>query len=603
MIIRVQSPNGSKRIECDHFDTTYDLYLKIQKTYDLEDIFGFKIFQDKAMTQLILMQERKSLDDFNLKHGDLVYLNVSNPENMAEGCDEFEKLRQIFRFGENETDEVDLILAKSDGLVRRKCSNLCHHGPSAQCVHCAPLEPYDENYMKEQKIKYMSFHAYLKKLHRGLDKGKFISLKNESCKIKPGCKSHAAWPKGICTKCQPSAITLNQQTYRHVDNITFENTQIVDNFLNYWRITGNQRIGFLYGYYEQHKDLPLGIRAVVVSIYEPPQESTRDSIKLHFDQLKFDDVDLVASELGYKRIGWIFTDLLPEENGKVKHTRNVNTYFLSSQECIMAGFFQNCHPNLCKLAKSGCFGSKFVTVCITGDNNNQIHIEAYQVSNQCMALVRDDCLLPTFKPELASVRSSNKDRYVPDVFYKRKDEYGNEVIKIARPLPIEYLLIDVPVSAPIEQSYLFNSISTAKGFPIENRLIEGHLQDFNALLQYMKQFSKDQFLEAMMDFHLLIYLLSMETVSLHDSIRELLPILKAKDKQKALKWSQKENWSTVEELIRAHSDDFHTNDHQQSTSQMISTSSSSTNKWSCNYCTFENEARDSTCEMCTLPKS
>lgn len=32
----------------------------------------------------------------------------------------------------------------------------------------------------------------------------------------------------------------------------------------------------------------------------------------------------------------------------------------------MAGYFQNLHPNPCRYASSGYFGSKFVTVCVTG---------------------------------------------------------------------------------------------------------------------------------------------------------------------------------------------------------------------------------------------
>jgi len=61
------------------------------------------------------------------------------------------------------------------------------------------------------------------------------------------------------------------QKYRHVDYIQFENPMLMERFLDYWRKTGNQRIGFLYGRYEHHKDVPLGIKAVVAAIYEPEQ--------------------------------------------------------------------------------------------------------------------------------------------------------------------------------------------------------------------------------------------------------------------------------------------------------------------------------------------
>lgn len=54
-----------------------------------------------------------------------------------------------------------------------------------------------------------------------------------------------------------------------------------------------------------------------------------------------------------------------------------------------------------------------------GDAQHQVHMEGYQVSNQCQALVRDECLVPTKDaPELAYVRQSTAEKYIPDVYYK-----------------------------------------------------------------------------------------------------------------------------------------------------------------------------------------
>jgi nuclear protein localization family protein 4 len=201
---------------------------------------------------------------------------------------------------------------------------------------------------------------------------------------------------------------------------------------------------------------PLGIKAVIVAIYEPPQECSRDHIRLIPDENE-GRVDELAQGLGLTRVGWIFTDLVNDSSGQVKHFRNIDSHFLSAQECIMAGFFQNKFPNVTKLSSSGKHGSKFVTVVVTGSADRSVHMEGYQVSiirfcrkkvafenewlqvsNQCMALVRENILLPTKDaPELGYVRESSSKQYVPDVFFKEKDKYGNEVTKLARPLPVE----------------------------------------------------------------------------------------------------------------------------------------------------------------------
>lgn len=175
----------------------------------------------------------------------------------------------------------------------------------------------------------------------------------------------------MCSRCTPSAITLNRQIYRHVDYVTFENGDIVERFLSYWRETNHQRIGYLYGTYEPmpKKDgIPLGIRANVAAIYEPPQESGQNFAQLLEDE-RADEIDELAAKLGLTKVGWIFTDLLVDDptKGSVKHIRGNETYYLSAQEFILAGQLQNKHPNPCKYSTKGTFGSKFVTVCLSGE--------------------------------------------------------------------------------------------------------------------------------------------------------------------------------------------------------------------------------------------
>lgn len=78
---------------------------------------------------------------------------------------------------------------------------------------------------------------------------------------------------------------------------------------------------------------------------------------------------------------------------------------------------------------------------------------------------------------------------------QEKDAYGNEVQRLGRPLPVEYLLVDIPASTPVQQLHTFTAREDKGHFPIENRLLDGHLQDFNALSTYFSKWGNDEFLE------------------------------------------------------------------------------------------------------------
>ena len=45
----------------------------------------------------------------------------------------------------------------------------------------------------------------------------------------------------------------------------------------------------------------------------------------------------------------------------------------------MAADYQNANPSPCRQASNRYFGSKFVTVCISGNELNQVDTKGYQV--------------------------------------------------------------------------------------------------------------------------------------------------------------------------------------------------------------------------------
>lgn len=631
MILRLQSGDGMKRIEVGASDSVQKLYDIVATNFKL-DKNGWRLCKDKKFEDELSEKTQKSLKGLQLVHGDIIYLKKTDKSLVVESpsvssASSFASTslseQPSFSGSSNENnskivetevlpnipeDPIDVLLSNTSGLIyRKKHPQLCHHSEQGQCLHCSPLEPYDENYLKslDPPAKHLSFHAYLKRLK---SKGQFVSLENVNCKIKSGCKEHPPWPNGICTKCQPSAVSLNRQTYRHVDNILFENPSVLDRFLNFWRTSGCQRLGFMYGKYEKHDSVPLGIRATVAAIYEPPQQSSANKIELMPDPFK-ESIEMIASHLDLHCIGWILTDLLPDENGQVKYTRHAETHFLSAQECITAAHFQNLHPNPCKDSTTGYFGSKFATLIVSGNKDKQIDYTGYQVSNQCMALVRDSCLVPTLDDaSLGYVKESSTEQFVPDVFYKQKDLYGNEVTKPARPMPIEYFLVDVPVGFPLEPQQTFVG-HPSNPFPIENRMQVGEIQSFQEMMDYVQR-SDSNLLEGFLDFHFLYFLMTNDTFPMRHKMTDLCKALKSRDQLLFHHWLESEEWKTVEHMINARNPEPFmpgasmnpvaggTND----SVEMMDTDNDSQVRWTCSACTYINNNSSAQCEICLSPR-
>ncbi|KAI2585619.1 NPLOC4 isoform 13, partial [Pan troglodytes] len=123
---------------------------------------------------------------------------------------------------------------------------------------------------------------------------------------------------------------------------------------------------------------------------------------------------------------------------------------------------------------------------------------------------------------------------------------GNEITQLARPLPVEYLIIDITTTFPKDPVYTF-SISQ-NPFPIENRDVLGETQDFHSLATYLSQNTSSVFLDTISDFHLLLFLVTNEVMPLQDSISLLLEAVRTRNEELAQTWKRSEQWATIEQL-------------------------------------------------------
>lgn len=197
--------------------------------------------------------------------------------------------------------------------------------------------------------------------------------------------------------------------------------------------------------------------------------------------------------------------------------RHINSFYLSSTDVYQAALFQNLHKSPSKWSETGFFSSKFITCVVTGDEEGNVAVSAYQASNTAMAMVEADIITPSTDPSVMLVNEEAPGRYIPEVFYRRINEYGANVQENAKPaFPVDYLLVTLTHGFRTEGDVMFSASKEGLVFPVENREIMGFPQEIKDVAKQLGvsgRAAETRGIFAVSDFHLLTYIYSLGVLS------------------------------------------------------------------------------------------
>eukprot|EP00898_Chlorokybus_atmophyticus_P002488 jgi/Chlat1/323/Chrsp1S03191 len=218
-----------------------------------------------------------------------------------------------------------------------------------------------------------------------------------------------------------------------------------------------KRAGVMYGVVDEEQK-----EVRVEAIYEPPQEGTEDTLVLMHNASEEERVEAIASGLGLKRVGWIFTQMaeLQSEGGEL-------------------------------------FVSAIVKLEPTQDGTPMVHFEAFQCSNQCIKLLREGVLGEPVADD------------------PKHTKMNKEVILLGKDTMIvdnDFFLVPAKIfdhEGPLSHT-----------FPVENRVFG---QNLEALKDHLTKNRNKPYSERISDLHLLLFLSTLldrtDMALLVDSVR------------------------------------------------------------------------------------
>ena len=156
-----------------------------------------------------------------------------------------------------------------------------------------------------------------------------------------------------------------------------------------------QRTGYLYGYFSEDPNYPLGVRINVEAIYEPPQINEMDGF-VELDDPCLHKVDMIATAMGLERVGQIFTKVDQD---------TILTADEVKKAAQMQAMYSFQHPVGAKVPK-------FVTVVVK-PKDDDIDVRCYMVSDQCQKLIAANVFGHSDDRKKLVVRTPERNEMVP----------------------------------------------------------------------------------------------------------------------------------------------------------------------------------------------
>lgn len=307
----------------------------------------------------------------------------------------------------------------------------------------------------------------------------------------------------------PHPISLKKQTYRHVDYVEFFNLYEVNNFVSFWLNHGMlvQRVGLLYGRYENDENIDVGSTKIVIhGIYEPPQTvSDTGGVRLLHDPDEH-NVTKITKAAGLDRVGWVFTH--PPRNQAI-----------TAAEAHLMAKFQNAHLRVDDI--TGLKRSQFACLTITKNVAGHVVPRAFMVSDQGMVMDRSKMWAQSSNPYYCKVTEAVPGKILPAV----KKTSAPEALKMFEPdlvlvpIPCGQIRIDPKQPATMAaQKYQTRQLFYHAKFPVENRTQFGEVQNENTIRTFLSQNSNQTMEQRVSDFHLLLCMSKLFTVDIAISI-------------------------------------------------------------------------------------